>query len=58
MTTGQRLEQERKRSKLTLEKISEIIGISYQAYRKIEKDLNMPSAETLIATSSSSRLKF
>ena len=49
MTTGQRLEQERKRSKLTLEKISEIIGISYQAYRKIEKDLNMPSAETLIA---------
>ena len=49
MTTGQRLEQERKRSKLTLEKISEIIGLSYQAYRKIEKDLNMPSAETLIA---------
>lgn len=49
MTTGQRLEAERKRTKITLEKISEIIGISYQAYRKIEKDMNMPSCETLIA---------
>lgn len=48
MTTGQRLEEERKQSKLTLEKISEIIGISYQAYRKIEKDICYPSCETLI----------
>ena len=49
MTTGQRLEAERKNSKITLEKISEIIGISYQAYRKIEKDICKPSCETLIA---------
>ena len=39
MTTGERLFYERKQSKLTLEKISEIIGISYQEYRKIEKNI-------------------
>ena len=47
MTTGERLYHERKQSKLTLEKISEIIGVSYQAYRKIEKDICYPSIETL-----------
>lgn len=49
MTTGERLTIERKNSKLTLEKISEILGISYQAYRKFEKDICYPSAETLIS---------
>lgn len=49
MTTGERLIKERKQSKLTLEKISDIIGISYQAYRKIEKDICYPSIETLKA---------
>ena len=49
MTTGERLEKERKENKITLEKISEILGISYQAYRKFEKDLCYPSAETLIS---------
>lgn len=49
MTTGERLTLERKNSSLTLEKISEILGISYQAYRKFEKDICYPSAETLIA---------
>lgn len=48
MTIGERLQEERKLSKLTLEKISEIIGISYQAYRKFEKDICYPSVDTLI----------
>lgn len=48
MTTGERLYQERKASKITLEKISEILDISYQAYRKFEKDICYPSVETLI----------
>lgn len=47
MTIGERLLAERKISKLTLEKISEKLGISYQAYRKFEKDLCYPSIETL-----------
>lgn len=47
MTLGERLFKERKEQKITLEKISEIIGISYQAYRKIEKNLCFPSCETL-----------
>ncbi len=49
MTTGERLEKERKEQKITLEKISEILGISYQAYRKFEKDICYPSVETLIS---------
>ena len=48
MTTGERLQAERKLSKLTLESISDVLGISYQAYRKFEKDICFPSAETLI----------
>ena len=48
MTMGQRLNDERKLSKLTLEKISENLGISYQAYRKYEKDICYPSIEILI----------
>ena len=48
MTMGQRLQEERKTSKLTLEAISETLDISYQAYRKFEKDLCYPSVETLI----------
>ena len=47
MTTGERLYNERKNKKITLEKISEIIGISYQAYRKFEKDICLPSSATL-----------
>lgn len=47
MTTGERLYKERKEKKITLEKISEILDISYQAYRKFEKDICFPSAETL-----------
>ena len=47
MTTGQRLYNERKNKKITLEKISELIGISYQAYRKFEKDICLPSSATL-----------
>lgn len=47
MTTGQRLYNERKNKKITLEKISEIIGISYQAYRKFEKNICLPSSTTL-----------
>ena len=49
MTTGERLEKERKEQKITLENISEILGISYQAYRKFEKDICYPSVETLIS---------
>ena len=45
---GERLYNERKSSNLTLEKISEIIGISYQAYRKFEKNICNPSCETLV----------
>lgn len=48
MTTGERLYQERKASKITLEKIAETLDISYQAYRKFEKNICYPSAETLI----------
>lgn len=48
MTMGDRLYSERKNSKLTLEKISEKIGISYQAYRKFEKNICNPSCETLV----------
>ncbi len=48
MTIGQRLQAERKISQMTLEKISETLDISYQAYRKFEKDICYPSVETLI----------
>ncbi len=48
MTTGERLEAERKQSKLTLEAIQDILGISYQAYRKFEKDICYPKVDTLI----------
>lgn len=51
MTIGERLTAARKESGLTLEKISEILDISYQAYRKYEKDLCYPSAEVLIKIS-------
>lgn len=51
MTTGKRLEQLRKENKLTLEKIGEILGISYQAYIKYEKDKCYPSAQNLIKIS-------
>lgn len=49
MTTGERLYQERKQSKMTLQEIEEILGISYQAYRKFEKNICYPKVETLIA---------
>lgn len=48
MTLGERLYNERKQSNLTLEKISEILDISYQAYRKFEKDICCPSVITLV----------
>ena len=48
MTTGEKLYELRKGSGLTLEQIAEILDISYQAYRKYEKDMCYPSAETLI----------
>ncbi len=48
MTTGERLYNERKQSKMTLEKIAEELNISYQAYRKFEKNECYPSVETLI----------
>ena len=48
MSMGKRLTTERKLSKLTLEKISEYLGISYQAYRKYEKDVCYPSVEILV----------
>ncbi len=48
MSMGKRLTAERKLSKLTLEKISEYLGISYQAYRKYEKDVCYPSVEILV----------
>ncbi len=48
MTIGERLYEERKLSKLTLESISEKLGISYQAYRKFEKGICYPSCQTLI----------
>ena len=48
MTTGERLYKLRKQSGLMLEKISEILEISYQAYRKYEKDFCYPSVENLI----------
>ncbi len=51
MTIGDRLTAARKESGLTLEKISEILDISYQAYRKYEKDLCYPSVEVLIKIS-------
>lgn len=47
MTTGERLYNERKIQKFKLEQIAEIIDISYQAYRKFEKDICSPSNETL-----------
>ncbi len=47
MTTGERLYKERKQSKMTLEQIADYLDISYQAYRKYEKDICFPSAETL-----------
>lgn len=47
MTTGERLYNERKRSKMTLEQIADYLNISYQAYRKYEKDICFPSAENL-----------
>ena len=45
---GDRLYNARKESGLTLEKIEEIIGISYQAYRKFEKNQCYPKVETLM----------
>lgn len=51
MTIGERLTAARKESGLTLEKISEILDISYQAYRKYEKNLCYPSVEVLIKIS-------
>lgn len=45
---GDRLYRARKESGLTLEKIEEIIGISYQAYRKIENNKCYPRVETLM----------
>lgn len=51
MTIGERLTAARKESGLTLEKISEILDISYQAYRKYEKDLCLPSVTVLIKIS-------
>ena len=51
MMIGERLTAARKESGLTLEKISEILDISYQAYRKYEKDLCYPSVEVLIKIS-------
>lgn len=48
MTIGQRLQAERKILQMTLEQISESLDISYQAYRKFEKDICYPSVETLI----------
>lgn len=48
MTIGQRLQAERKILQMTLEQISESLDISYQAYRKFEKDICHPSVETLI----------
>ncbi len=45
---GDRLYDARKESGLTLEKISEILDISYQAYRKIEKNICYPKVETLM----------
>ena len=51
MTIGERLTAARKESGLTLEKISEILDISYQAYRKYEKDMCYPSVEVLIKIS-------
>ena len=45
---GERIHIARLESKMTLEQISEKIGISYQTYRKIEKGLNNPSFETMI----------
>ncbi len=45
---GRRIYEARIESGLTLEKISEILGISYQAYRMIEKEQNKPKFETLI----------
>lgn len=45
---GDRLYRARKESGLTLEKIEEIIGISYQAYRKIENNKCYPKVETLM----------
>lgn len=51
MTIGERLTAARKESGLTLEKISEILDISYQAYRKYEKDLCYPSVGVLIKIS-------
>lgn len=51
MTTGERLTAARKKSRLTQEQISEILGITYQAYWKYEKDICYPSADILIKIS-------
>lgn len=45
---GDRLYRARKEKGLTLEKIAEELDISYQAYRKFEKNECYPKVETLI----------
>lgn len=45
---GDRLYVARLESGLTLEKIAEILDISYQAYRKFEKNICYPKVETLM----------
>ena len=45
---GDRLYIARLESGLTLEKIAEILDISYQAYRKFEKNICYPKVETLM----------
>lgn len=48
MTIGERLLSERNKSGYKLEQIGEALGITYQAYRKYERDICCPSINILV----------
>lgn len=48
MMMGERLLSERKKSGLTLEQIAESLDITYQAYRKYERNICHPSINILV----------
>jgi len=55
---GERLYIARCESGLTLEKIAEILDISYQAYRKFEKNKCYPKVDTLMKIGEMYNLSF
>lgn len=47
MTTGQRIQNARKRAKLTQKQLGEKLGVSYQSIAQWENDLRNPKIQTL-----------